>query len=415
MVKKICLISDLHISVNPRLWKEAFVYEQMGYEVVVITQWVSDYFLEKDIELLKGHSIAYKAYLDMRPGKAPAGRRFYYRARRRLGSELQKHFRISRPWAVSYAPDLLFKRAIEEKADLYSAHVEAGFLAGIQLIKAGKKVGFDMEDWYSRDYLTSDRAVDLLHQAEGFALSQGLFFCTTSESMANRLRQAWNVSREITIIYNSFPDEATALTTHGVETFSQHSFKILWTSRSIGRGRGIETLVEALAYVSRPVELFLIGKLTPGYESELHEKWPKNSMHHLHLVEFVPHKELSAMIPAFDLGLAIENNIPDNKDLTISNKILQYMQAGIMVLCTETTGQMEVARMFPSDVLPVPVNQPKVWAEQVEWAMDLKLKHDAAKQKKIYESIFSWPVQEEKIRHLIRTHCPLAERTAKVS
>ena len=46
-IKKVCLLSDHHICINPRLWKEAFFYENLGFEVVVLTMWQSNMFLEK--------------------------------------------------------------------------------------------------------------------------------------------------------------------------------------------------------------------------------------------------------------------------------------------------------------------------------------------------------------------------------
>lgn len=406
MAKKICLLSDLHLSINPRVWKEAFVYEAMGYEVVILTQWVSDYFLERDEALLKGHRIVYKAYLDLRPGAGSELRRFFYRARRRLGGELKRRFGISMAWSVTYAPGRLFRAALAERADLYSAHVEAGFLAGKRLIEAGRKVGFDLEDWYSRDYLVPERAVELLHQAEGFALKHGVFFFTTSNAMAARLNEVWKMQRQITVIYNSFPGAMSPVP----ETDSQSDtdiFRILWTSRTIGPKRGLETLFEALAAVQRPIEVHLIGKLAEGYEADLQNVKQKLGQHRLEVVEFLPHAELASRIPFFDMGLALEYNFPDNKDLTISNKILQYLQSGIMILCTNTSGQMEVANSPSVTAYPVPVGNPEVWAEQIEKARSERVQFDRHKQRQAYEDYYSWERQEAKIRETISQVCPL--------
>ena len=66
--KKVCLFSDHHICINPRLWKEAFFYENLGFEVVVLTMWQSNMFIEKDKQILKGHNIEYISYLNIIPG-----------------------------------------------------------------------------------------------------------------------------------------------------------------------------------------------------------------------------------------------------------------------------------------------------------------------------------------------------------
>lgn len=153
MPTKICLLSDHHVCLNPRLWKEAFFYEKKGYEVVILTMWQSKNLWEKDMELLKGHSIFYKAYLNLIPGEISEVKRFLYRLRSRAASEVQRFFKVGTKWAISHAPELMLKKALKENATLYVAHLESAFYVGRDLIKLDKKVAFDFEDWYSRDYL----------------------------------------------------------------------------------------------------------------------------------------------------------------------------------------------------------------------------------------------------------------------
>ena len=128
--KKVCLISDHHLCINPRVWKEAFVYEKMGFHVTVLTMWQSNELLQRDVALLQGHTIQYKAYLNLIPGEINGLLRFFYRLRGRFASELQKRIKFSTPWAISHAPELLVKKAIEERAHHYSAHLETAFWAG---------------------------------------------------------------------------------------------------------------------------------------------------------------------------------------------------------------------------------------------------------------------------------------------
>jgi glycosyltransferase involved in cell wall biosynthesis len=57
----------------------------------------------------------------------------------------------------------------------------------------------------------------------------------------------------------------------------------------------------------------------------------------------VPHRELLSRIAEHDIGLATEENLPPSRDLTITNKILQYILGGIAVVASDTKGQQEVA------------------------------------------------------------------------
>jgi hypothetical protein len=56
----------------------------------------------------------------------------------------------------------------------------------------------------------------------------------------------------------------------------------------------------------------------------------------------VPPDELPELIARHDIGLALEQTSIINRDLTITNKILQYLNAGLAVLATPTVGQREV-------------------------------------------------------------------------
>jgi glycosyltransferase involved in cell wall biosynthesis len=56
----------------------------------------------------------------------------------------------------------------------------------------------------------------------------------------------------------------------------------------------------------------------------------------------VPPDALPAVIAAHDIGLALEDPAIRNRDLTITNKILQYLTAGLVVVATDTAGQREV-------------------------------------------------------------------------
>jgi glycosyltransferase involved in cell wall biosynthesis len=64
----------------------------------------------------------------------------------------------------------------------------------------------------------------------------------------------------------------------------------------------------------------------------------------------VPHQELLSRITEHDIGLAVEEVRPDSRNLTITNKILQYLLGGIAVIASDTAGQREVATLAPDAV-----------------------------------------------------------------
>lgn len=401
---KICLLSDHHLCINPRLWKEAFFYKLEGYEVVVLTMWQSADLLRRDHDLLKDHQIQYKTYLNLIPTEIHPTKRFFYRFRKRTASELQRRLKTGTPWAISHAPERLYKFALRERADLYSAHLECGFFAGRKLIKAGKKVSFDFEDWYSRDYLTPDRAVGLLSKLEDYALQHATFCTAASQTMADALKKAYPLAKNITTIYNSFPDNELEGFDFSNTDWSGQPFRMIWTSRTVGPERGLETLLQAIQLVQLPVELHIIGQCGKEYKDFLTAEWPTTKGHRLIFHDFIHHKELLKQIASYNMGLAIEHYKPDSRNTTITNKILQYLQAGIFVLATDTAGQKEVAGHFPDTVFLVPADEPKVWAQQIERAAKAEIIPNRNKQLEVYRQLFSWPVQEQKLKQLISEH-----------
>lgn len=403
MAIKICLLSDHHVCINPRLWKEAFYYEKKGYEVVILSMRQSKQLLEKDFEILKGHRISYKAYLNLTAGEIQGIKRFFYRLRNRLAAEMQRFLKIGIKWAISAAPELMLKKAIEENANLYVAHLECAFYVGRDLIKAGKKVAFDFEDWYSHDYLVPQRAVSLLNKVERYALMHGLFCTTTSQSMAAALNEYHHIDKNITVIYNGFPEDALSEKEEPIESSNgDKRIKLLWFSRNIGPDRGIEYLLKALENCTVPVALHLLGMLDVGYKEFLNKNFPFQQ-HQLILHSFMPHHLLAGFISKFDIGLAIEENINENKSHTISNKILQYLQVGVPVLATNTKGQKEVADYFPATVCLVDIEDVHQWEDAIQFLSNIA-EAEKQNQKKIYQQIFSWQAQEKKLDGLIEKY-----------
>jgi glycosyltransferase involved in cell wall biosynthesis len=401
VLRKICLLSDHHVCVNPRLWKEAFFYEKKGFEVVILGMWQSKDFWQKDVEILNGHAITYKPYLNLIPGEINFLLRFFYRARKRAASEVQRLLKIGTGWAISHAPELMLKKALAEDGHLYSAHLECAFFVSRDLIKAGKKVSFDFEDWYSRDYLTSYRPIKLLETLEKFALKHALFCTAASNAMAVALKESYQTNKEITVIYNGFSiNESVKKNFFTTINENNNYIKLLWFSRTIGPDRGIEFLLKALLVCKIPVELHLLGEMSAGYIKFLEQKFAYLNNHSLIVHSFIPHHQLLSFISQFKIGLAIEGNINDNKTLTISNKILQYLQAGLRVIASDTKGQQEVANFFPANVTIVDIEKPH---QIVDAIYKLRNTEQINKEAQLnqFRKIFSWEAQEKKLSSLL--------------
>jgi hypothetical protein len=396
--KKICLLSDLHLSNNPRVWKEARTLAAAGYRVVILTIWTSAAKRDADKKLVADTGIEYRAAVNLIPGESNLWLRFYDRFTVRLSREIKKLLKTENGLILGHAPGRMVKKALSEKADMYIGHTEYGLMTGSALIKKGMKVAFDIEDWYSHDYLVPERPVNLLKRLEKFALEHSVYCTCPSEAMAKAIKTDYNCEREIAVIYNGFP--AIENKNIGRLTGKHNKTALVWFSQTIGEGRGLETLFQALALLKRPVSLDLIGECSEPYRVKLVNLFPDSSGHELTIIPTVPHNDLVKMLSQYDIGLALEQNFPDNKNVTISNKILVYLQAGISVLATATAGQGEVAAFFPGRVAIVEVNAVDEWAKALD---KLSGSGETGRKEQLeqFAQVFSWEAQEKKLLPLM--------------
>lgn len=397
-MKKICIISNQHLSKNPRVWKEAILLTTLGYNIVILTAWNSPEVLKQDYKLLADYKIKYVGVIDLIFNGKNTAKKLFIKIRKRFALEMKKRFNIDTSWLLGAGSKMFFKAALDENADLYIVHVEFGFHIGQLLTKAGKKVGFDFEDWYSQDYLVPGRPVKLLQHLESFALQYGKYCTCPSRSMADALKAHHNIEKEISIIYNGFSvQENKMIENH----FPNKIPSLIWFSQTIGPGRGLETLIQSLEILDIPITLNLIGNCCIGYDENLKSIFPFYNKHTLFFYPTVPHSELLPLIAQNDIGLALENNFPGNKDTTVSNKILQYAQAGIKTLATNTQGQIEVAAYFPETIKIVTVNKPEEWAQQLKYLINSP-KVNKREQFEIFIKHFSWEAQEKKLTIIVK-------------
>jgi glycosyltransferase involved in cell wall biosynthesis len=410
-MKKICIVSDQHLSSNPRAWKEANTLAAAGYAVTVLTIWTSADKLDSDRTFLRHPGLQYKAGLNLVPGDSSPWSRFYYRMRGRLERDVQRFFKLNRAWAIGYAPGRMTALALRENADLYIAHTEFGIIIGCRLLNKGRRVAFDIEDWYSRDYLVAARPVKLFESAEQKALNQGVYVTCPSRAMSAAMQDAYKGTKAAEIIYNGFPlaespaafdavTPAGSITPAGsVASMDAAAPSLIWFSQTIGPGRGLETLFEALKLTRTPLEVHLVGECITGYDNELESAFPKDSGHRLFIHPPVKHSDLPAMISRHRIGLAIENKQPESRNKTITNKLLQYLQAGVQVLATATDGQQEVAASFPGAVRTVPADDPTAWAAGLEFLLSSDFDRESTR--RTFELLFSWEAQEKKLLDLV--------------
>lgn len=390
MKKRICIVSDKHLCTNPRVWKEAETLVENGYEVSIVTRFTSAALRKRDEDMLQALSgkLNYIPAVNLIPGEGKSIASLFYRMRTKGALIAKQYLGIDSPYLLSSAPELLTSAALREGADLYIVHTEIGLVVGKELVSAGQKVAFDIEDWYSRDYLVPTRPVKLLSSLERFALHNGVYVSCPSGSMSEALHLVYGGNKPV-VLYNSFPAQ---------ELFKKEEDSIpslIWFSQTIGPGRGLEKIINTLKHVDVKVRLTLVGDCKQDYMQKLQEMMPVQKGHELIILPQVNYHDLHRFLCRFDIGLALEEKTPDNKEKTISNKMFQYLQAGLKVLATDTDGQKEIADHFQESVLVVDTNNTSGWSAVLLELINNKVNKQALVDK--YNAGFSWDNEEKKL------------------
>lgn len=344
------IVTGAHLCRNPRVVKEATALREAGHRVTVLGPATDARLSELDAALVREGGFEHRVVVDIQPG-APARTR--HRLVRRLAIEAGARLGWEQPEALGYGVRDTLAAARALGADLTIGHQEVGAWVACALMDEGRPVGADIEDWYSEDLLPEARVgrpLDLLRRCEAQLVRRASHVTTTSEALANALAEAYSGPAP-KVIYNAFPyAERADLDDEARDREDRSHPSLHWVSQTIGPGRGLETLCEALQSVSPSVDVHLRGRVDEAGHRWLEAIFPGHLGHRLFLHDLVPPQELLSRIAEHDIGLALEDSEPRNKDLTVSNKILHYLVAGLAVIATDTAGQAEVAEYVPSAV-----------------------------------------------------------------
>lgn len=394
MAKHICIISHQHLCRNPRVLKESIALTQNGYEVTIITSIYNRALLMEDQNLLDNHKIKYLPYNKLINKNFSS-----YKSRicNKLGRLINK-FGLENKWALGYSPNSCLKMALQQHADLYICHQELPTYIGTVLLKQGKKVAFDFEDWYSEDLLAmarTHRPQKLLAKIENFALHHASICYTTSLAMANAMATRHN-TKTPEVIFNSFE----AFNGSYANKKQTETIKLIWISQTVGPGRGLEKLVQAMNAINHvPLVLHLRGDVASAYKETLKANLT-NNQHSIKFLPLIPNDEIEKDLLNFDVGLALELNTPLSRDLTITNKIFHYLAVGLPVIASATQGQLSLKEDFADGISLF-----KHKEELIELLANLKkdeLQQKSEQIKLIYANKYDWKLVEQKLLNLVR-------------
>jgi len=390
-VKVLILILG-HLATAPRPQKEAKALREAGATVHVRGAWWSSALAQEDVLIAKEMDVDFAPVIDLRLRTITS---FVFRLRQRIARELYSRFGhvTSRVFGLG-APELL-REAKRIPAAITIVHSETGLWVGKKLLDEGYRVGVDFEDWFSHDLLPADRKerpVAELQALERYMLKHAHCCYTTSKVLAQALANDAGTDRIPECVPNCFPAESRAqaikqekdVIPEGVVSFH-------WFSQTIGPGRGLEALAQVLPKLKGDWQVSLRGNIS-GYQEWFNATFPESIRSRVKILETVPNSDLLARTMSHDVGLALEIPFCESRDLTATNKIFEYLRAGLAIIGTRTKGQLEVMQECPGAGMLVAPDD----AEQLATAMQRMLDDEAYLRSCRHESaeagktIWSW-------------------------
>ncbi|MDF5717772.1 MAG: glycosyltransferase [Rhizonema sp. NSF051] len=397
---KILILIGGHLCTAPRPQKEAETLANAGHEVIVRGFWFDPELVRRDHLLMANKKWQFQPILDFQPHQRL--RNLSTRLRSSLSKEGFRLLGFFLPELLGYGTQMMLKVARQTCADLTIVHSEAGLWVGDQLLNDGFKIGVDFEDWFSEDLLPKDRVIRPIKHLKVLEsrLARKCSYClTTSDAMAEALIEAYQVPKPMTI-YNSFPwAERSQIDHQKGDRYNLNLPSIHWFSQTIGPRRGLETLFQALPKLKTPVEIHLRGNYPDSYRQYFEPLVPTEWHHRLFIHPTVSNVELLSRIAEHDIGLALEFTDIPSRNLTVTNKLFQYIQAGLAVIATDTVGQREIFSQRPEIGRLIPSNNPSILAQALNDLLDSPDKLKAAKDAAIRaaKEQFCWEIESQKL------------------
>jgi glycosyltransferase involved in cell wall biosynthesis len=399
--QRILIITNGHLCRNPRPLKEAETLGRAGYDVTVLA--VRNHALSEthDRELLRNAPFRH-VVVDMLPGFA-TGRITVFRRRLLLWAARRAAAKTGVATIRALGPaGSLLRLARRLPADLTIVHTEVPHWVGMRLLAEGRRVAADFEDWHSEDLLPEDRLqrpLSRIRAVERMLLTKAVHTTTTSNALADALFARYG-GRRAEVITNSFPLQPDP---HQGAPGQPPAF--FWFSQTLGPGRGLELFLAAWRSTRHPSRLALLGEPLSGFGQRLLAHLPAAWHSRVSFLPLVPPAELPTVIARHDVGLALEQPFIVNRNLTITNKLLQYLNAGLAVVASDTAGQREVLARAPEAGVVVEMHETSRLAETLDHLLEDRAALSRSQQaaRRLAAEVYCWERETPKL-------CVLAER-----
>ncbi|MBA2744375.1 MAG: hypothetical protein H0U43_08750 [Chthoniobacterales bacterium] len=299
---------------------------------------------------------------------------------------------------------MLSRAAVAIPAQLYIAHNLAALPAAYAAAKKRRcSFGFDAEDFHTEELTDSQR--DKGDQRAREIIENNLLpRCSYRTAASPLIAEIYHRKYGVTMqpILNVFP--LCQAPQHEPDTALPMPRSMYWFSQTVGSGRGVEEVLQAMGSMINPPFLYIRGNVSPSYKAQIFEVSERLGI--AAKVQVLPPAapdQMARLSAGYSLGLAVEPGSSPNNKIALSNKIFTYLLAGIPVLLSRTPAQEALAEDLGDAGILIDLADPKqLGATLSDFLADEPRQHRArAAAWRIAHERYNWDIEKHKFLALV--------------
>lgn len=333
---RVLIVTTKQPSTNPRMRKAADALSDAGYTVHVLYAYNAAWASKADENILRSCNWTYELI-----GGDPSSNYWKYQLSRVSRKWAEKTGQLERAWCRSH--DEFVKKGIAFQPNLVIGH-NPGSLSPTSSIAAALNIPcmFDAEDYHRGEQDANSMQSRQVTALEDRFIPH-LSAMTAASPMIGAAYSKLYPGTTITTVNNAFPKTKA-------QTSAQPGtgpLRMVWFSQVVGLDRGLEPFIKGMSMASDiPIELTIIGQCTHDVKSELHDHII-SPQHSIHFKEPMDEPNLFTYLSEFEIGLALEVSVTENRRLCRTNKLYTYPLAGCFTLASDTPSQVQFYEEYP--------------------------------------------------------------------
>lgn len=398
----ISIFTDKALCCNPRVVKEADALSSKGYGVLVVAiNWSDDDYL-KDLNLLKDkkwkcihlnfNKSNFRGYVNW----------FFSGVKKKLAIKFPFVPKLTRSiWLRNLYYRMMMRVGSKIKSRLYISHY--GTLPVVVNLsrKFNCACAYDFEDYHSLELdagIINQKFMDASRCLESEYLSSCDFIISSSPLIAKKVREDYSL--DSTVILNVFSS-----TDYEILTTKNEHLCLYWFSQTIGPGRGLEDVIKAMAISKNKTKLFLQGRIGDEYLGELTNLMKYCGVNPLDLVflDSCMPDDLVKFASKYDVGLCLEQKVPENRNICLTNKLFTYLWSGLSIIGTETDAQKLISDDLGNAMWTYLDSDVKSLSNRIDFLSEnLKALHDSKKSSRsLFHKKYNWDQEKKKLLVLV--------------